>query len=220
MTSGVYIIYNTISNSFYIGSSKNIEKRLKTHLRKINNNSHINPILINAFNKYDKKDFIYSILKTCVENDILYWEQYYIDKYNPEYNIAKNVCAPMKGRKHKKETIAKFKNRKVSKGKNHYMKQIGPSDSHRKNMSKSRKKHKWSEETKKKMSQTAKKLNSISRINHNKKKKPVIDSNGNRFDSLKSAAKFWNISFQAICDNLKGRSEKTKIGVTFKYENP
>jgi hypothetical protein len=47
--------------------------------------------------------------------------------------------------------------------------------------------------------------------------KKIIDSNGIVYNSLSEASKITNCSTQAICDNLKGRSKKTKTGLTFKY---
>ncbi len=79
-------------------------------------------------------------------------------------------------------------------------------------------------ETKKKMSDTAKRINSISRVDFEKSvNKKVQDSNGIVYKSLADAARTLKISVQAICDNLKGRSKKTRVGklrLTFTYFNP
>lgn len=40
--SGVYQIYNPINNKRYIGSSINVERRLKEHLRNLKKNTHCN----------------------------------------------------------------------------------------------------------------------------------------------------------------------------------
>lgn len=45
--SGVYQIYNPINNKRYIGSSINVERRLKEHLRNLKKNTHCNIMLSN-----------------------------------------------------------------------------------------------------------------------------------------------------------------------------
>lgn len=40
--SGIYQIYNPINNKRYIGSSINVERRLKEHLRNLEKNRHSN----------------------------------------------------------------------------------------------------------------------------------------------------------------------------------
>lgn len=50
--SGVYQIYNPINNKRYIGSSINVERRLKEHLRNLKKNTHCNVHLQSAYNKY------------------------------------------------------------------------------------------------------------------------------------------------------------------------
>jgi len=52
------------------------------------------------------------ILEYCDLADLIKREQYYIDFLNPEYNICKTAGAPMMGRKHSEETLAKMKERK------------------------------------------------------------------------------------------------------------
>lgn len=51
--SGVYQIYNPITNKRYIGSSINVERRLKEHLRNLKRNNHHNMYLQAAYNKYE-----------------------------------------------------------------------------------------------------------------------------------------------------------------------
>ena len=49
---GIYRIKNLVNEKCYYGSSKNIEKRWKTHLNQLRNKKHINSILQRAWNKY------------------------------------------------------------------------------------------------------------------------------------------------------------------------
>lgn len=96
MSIGVYKITNIINNKFYIGSSKNIEKRLKNHFNNLKNNTHCNKHLQNAYNKYGKDAFISEILEITSEYDLRSREDYYIKKTkcydgNIGYNIAKGA---------------------------------------------------------------------------------------------------------------------------------
>lgn len=52
--SGIYQIYNPINNKRYIGSSINVERRLKEHLRNLEKNRHCNDHL-QYVEKYPKK---------------------------------------------------------------------------------------------------------------------------------------------------------------------
>jgi len=211
----VYCIYNTKNNRYYIGSTNSYKKRISTHKRELKKGSHHNGRLQNAFNKYGLDYFIFSIVK--VTDDVKFWEQYYIDNFNCWYNISKSTKCPMGGRKHSKRTLELMKKRKVPSGSNHYMKKVGPSTSHRQNMGLARKKHKWSESVRKKMSETAKRLNSIERIDRTKQYKKIKDNFGNTFESLRQASIFHDINISTICDNLKGRSKLVRKKYKFNY---
>jgi group I intron endonuclease len=76
-----------INGKCYYGSSKQIEKRLKTHKRELKNNIHINCILQRAWNKYGENNFLFEIVEECDENILLEVEQKYLDS-QPEYNIG------------------------------------------------------------------------------------------------------------------------------------
>lgn len=77
MTCGIYIIVNCLSSKYYIGSSKNIEFRFKTHKRKLDNNIHSNKYLQNSWNK-DKDYFKFLIIETCNECELLEFEKKWI----------------------------------------------------------------------------------------------------------------------------------------------
>lgn len=84
---GIYRIKNKINEKCYYGSSKDIEKRWKTHLNQLRNKKHINSILQNAWNKYGEDNFIFEIVEEC-ELEILFdTEQKYIDTCG-DYNIG------------------------------------------------------------------------------------------------------------------------------------
>jgi len=107
--SGIYQIKNLINNKIYIGSSYDMHTRKIRHFSKLKCHKHDNPILQNAYNKYGKENFRFEILITCDPDLLLFYEQQFIDKWKPEYNIAIEAISPMKGRKHTEETKEKMR---------------------------------------------------------------------------------------------------------------
>jgi group I intron endonuclease len=85
----IYKITNTINGDFYIGSSRNFNKRYYSHLNDIRTNRQSCVLLIRAAFKYGEKNFKLEILEECEPNIVLDREQYYLDKYSPKYNVAK-----------------------------------------------------------------------------------------------------------------------------------
>ena len=84
---GIYRIKNLVNNKCYYGSSKNIEKRWKTHLNQLRNKKHINFILQNAWNKYGEQNFIFEVVEECEIEKLFETEQKYIDNCG-DYNIG------------------------------------------------------------------------------------------------------------------------------------
>jgi group I intron endonuclease len=84
---GIYRIKNLVNEKCYYGSSKNIQKRWKTHLNQLRNKKHINCILQNAWNKYGEDNFIFEIVEECELENIFEVEQKYIDTCG-DYNIG------------------------------------------------------------------------------------------------------------------------------------
>lgn len=119
--SGVYQIYNPINNKRYIGSSINVERRLKEHLRNLKKNTHCNVHLQSAYNKY--KDVLqFQFLEECEPDECLIFEQYYLDyykSYNREFGYNIDPEAKYAGKHLSEETKEKIRqkalNRKISK---------------------------------------------------------------------------------------------------------
>lgn len=83
---GVYRFLNKKNGKVYIGSSKNIAKRIRAHLSKLKNNSHINKHFQAAYNKYGVESFDITVLEECDEYAQLKTEQKYLDL------LDKNKC--------------------------------------------------------------------------------------------------------------------------------
>ncbi len=89
MESGIYKIVNNINNKIYVGSSINLSKRFKEHIRTLNENTHHNNKLQNSYNKHGKNNFLFIIIEYCEKENLIKREQHYIDELIPEYNICK-----------------------------------------------------------------------------------------------------------------------------------
>lgn len=213
----IYLITNKINRNFYIGSTVNFTQRRSTHFTRLKQNRHHNPHLQRAVNLYGIENFQISIYHICSKIERLDLETHYINTMNPTYNIAKSATAPMQGRKHTQHSREKMAIWKRPKGLDHHLTGKTLPIEHRRKLSESRVGGKRTKATKLKMSNTAKRINSISRIDREKSKKMIVDQNGVRYNSLSEAAKITKHSIQAVCDNLKGRSFKTKRKYTFKY---
>ena len=97
--SGVYKITNINTQKVYIGSSIDIERRHKDHLRMLNTNTHHSCKLQQSFNRTkDKNVFQFEIIEEVEDqNNLKVREQYYIDSYdafNNGYNCSAQVDNP------------------------------------------------------------------------------------------------------------------------------
>jgi len=122
----IYMIKNISTDKVYIGSSiHGLTKRKRCHITNLKKNKHHSIKLQRAWNKYGEDSFIFEIVETCSNENILLQEQYYIDKYN-SYSSGYNatpVAGNCSGREVKKETRLKISNslkgRKVTRTEEH-----------------------------------------------------------------------------------------------------
>jgi group I intron endonuclease len=84
---GIYRIKNLKNKKCYYGSSKNIEKRWRTHLNNLKNGKHHNDHLQRSWDKYGEDNFVFELVEECNETILLELEQKYLD-LNPEFNIG------------------------------------------------------------------------------------------------------------------------------------
>tara|TARA_R110000868_G_scaffold39555_4_gene137685 strand:+ start:499 stop:1233 length:735 start_codon:yes stop_codon:yes gene_type:complete len=84
---GIYRIKNLVNDKCYYGSSKNIEKRWRTHKNHLNGGKHHNIPLQRSWHKYGGNNFVFEVVEECDETLLLELEQKYLDS-NPEFNIG------------------------------------------------------------------------------------------------------------------------------------
>lgn len=88
---GIYCIVNVCNQKKYIGSSKNLYRRLMSHRSALRKGIHENKKLQNSWNKHGEDNFQYYILEYCQESNLISKEQYYINHIKPWYNIVQEV---------------------------------------------------------------------------------------------------------------------------------
>jgi group I intron endonuclease len=109
---GIYKIESyTKPERVYIGSSIDIDRRWYLHIILLKEGKHPNKKLQHHFNKYKELDLKFSILLGCDENELLIIEQFFIDAYNPWFNICKKAYSHL-GTKRSQESIEKMRKAK------------------------------------------------------------------------------------------------------------
>ena len=86
----------------------NLKSRWRQHKHRLNAGNHGNAHLQNAWEKYGEDKFRFWVLCFCHKDLTLEYEQRYLDEMQPEYNLAKDVTAPMRGRNHTEKTKRKL----------------------------------------------------------------------------------------------------------------
>ena len=85
-SSGIYIIESIISKKAYVGSAKNIRKRVYAHFYFLKKNKHHSKRLQSFINKHGYESVIVQVLEECDVSVLFDKEQYWIDKYNSYIN--------------------------------------------------------------------------------------------------------------------------------------
>lgn len=203
---GIYKIVNTVTNDFYIGSTKVcFRRRFCQHKSDLRKNIHKNIHLQRAYNKYGKNNFSFIILEVMDNLDeIVIMEQLYIDYEKPKYNIIRDVENYGLGRTLTPEQkLAHSERMRKRRGIPSWNKGL-----------------KFSLESRLKMSKSMKgrvcKYKGVVGRNYN----PVIREDGVIFKNPYYAALELNVKPNTI---IKAISDKTKVrrvkGFTFKYYN-
>lgn len=88
--SGIYHIIINGTEHHYIGSAKDLRKRLNAHRTALNRKKHENFKLQNCYNKYGLNNFEFEILEFCEIASLLKREAYFIKKLKPDLNIVQD----------------------------------------------------------------------------------------------------------------------------------
>ena len=83
---GIYKITNTVTNDFYIGSSKDIKNRWRSHKKPSNWKKYPNSPLYQDMEKYGVDKFAFEILAEIEEGQLKEMEQHFIEELKPTYN--------------------------------------------------------------------------------------------------------------------------------------
>ena len=114
---GIYQIRNLVNNNIYIGSSQKIQGRYYNHRRDLILGKHHSHHLQRAFKKYGKDSFVLEKLISCDVSLLLFYEQQFIDQWNPEYNeckIAGSILGTIMSEETRKRDSLAHKGRKAT----------------------------------------------------------------------------------------------------------
>jgi len=76
---------------FYIGASKNLKQRFRSHKRGIHCHTSNHPYLFGLSKTHDIKDLEFKVLKRCVPDELPYYEQLFISDLQPTLNANRFV---------------------------------------------------------------------------------------------------------------------------------
>lgn len=102
--SGIYEIRCLVTNKVYIGSAVNLQQRYSDHKKTLRKNTHRNPRLQNAWNKYGEENFTFLVVEfVLLKENLISREQWWIDFIGfgeaRMFNIAP-IAGSGLGRKH------------------------------------------------------------------------------------------------------------------------
>lgn len=153
MKSGIYSITNTQNGKTYIGSSVNIRIRWRRHKLALREGKHKNPHLQAAWNKYGEAAFVFEVWCYRRREDLLVFEQMFLDLYRPDYNICMVVGNGSRGTQ-----FSNTRRQELSEARRGVpwsaLRRAAPVTAEaRANMSEAGKRRVWTEETRKRISQ-------------------------------------------------------------------
>ena len=113
--SGVYKITNTITNDFYIGSSKNVKRRWESHKWPSTWNENPNKQLYKDMKKFGVDKFEFQIIAEVEAEELKEKEQEFIEILKPTYNSNRANGLDIERRKDYKKQYQKSDKGKESK---------------------------------------------------------------------------------------------------------
>nr|YP_009072319.1 GIY-YIG endonuclease [Sclerotinia borealis]AHX82984.1 GIY-YIG endonuclease [Sclerotinia borealis] len=226
--SGIYMWKNLQDGQFYIGSARDLRRRLMGYFN-INQLARTsNTYISRALLKYGYSTFSLTILEYCDLDSLIKREQHYIDTLKPEYNICRTAGSSL-GRLHgelAKERVSDSKRGQLTGETNSFYGKTHTPDSKQK-MSEIAKIRVVSEPSKAKISRAMAGINlsnehkaNISTAQPNSKKLLVLDVRTGKeslFDSVNQGEKFFNFPKDAIRANLRSKSGSLYRGI-YKFQ--
>lgn len=95
MTIGIYLITHKVTGDRYVGMSKTIEQRWKSHLKLLEKGKHHSKAMQALADEYGLGSFTFEILEECepepnryIERTLGSAEQKWIDQLKPELNLT------------------------------------------------------------------------------------------------------------------------------------
>jgi group I intron endonuclease len=108
--SGIYQILCKATGERYIGSSGNIQARIREHIYDLRHLIHINYMLMASWVRNGEETFDFSVLEIVNDTSLLFErEQYWLDQLKPELNIATSADRSAYGLKRSQETKDKIR---------------------------------------------------------------------------------------------------------------
>jgi len=90
MTCGIYKIICVKTGNFYVGSSKNPQRRWREHKKGLKTKRHPSKYLQHSWDLYGEDNFKFEIIENVVNfDDLLIREQFYLDNLSPKFNTCK-----------------------------------------------------------------------------------------------------------------------------------
>lgn len=77
--------------TLYVGQSKYLTERIRTHRGELKARRHFNPHLQNVYNKHGLSGWRFEVICNCRIDELDALEQFYIDELKPECNILRTV---------------------------------------------------------------------------------------------------------------------------------
>jgi len=90
--SGIYFIVSTQNQmNFYIGSSRDLFGRWRSHINRLKRNNHENAILQNHYNKHGISNLLFEVFSFCSQSELITTEQFFLDTLKPCWNIRQKA---------------------------------------------------------------------------------------------------------------------------------